>query len=108
MAVRTKQLAAGTQVAGAGVSSVYTAPAGETVILKDVRIWAFAGAVTRCLFTVRSGVATALIDRALTSNEVVAIPGFIVLQAGDQLEALATGNDFRFWASGAELEGVAD
>lgn len=108
MPVRSKRLAAVTAAAGVGVT-VYTAPPGETAIVKDIRLWSAFGPLSRVILSLASGPdAYAIVDRAFTNLETVERQGFMVLNPGDRLEVLSLGGALRVWVSGAELEGVAD
>lgn len=107
MPVRSARLAFASSGIG-GVVIVYTCPAGKTALIKDVRISALNGAVTRASVFADSGPRrVAIIDEALANLGVLSRQGFMVLEPGDTLGCFATGSDFHIWASGAELEGLA-
>lgn len=110
MAVRTKRLARGNIGAGGVANVVYVAPAGETVIVKDIRLWVFGAAVSRAQVWVTSGpTVLRLIDRAMASQEAIGIQPWVVLQAGETISVQSSVSDtLLYWVSGTELEGVAD
>lgn len=109
MPVRSKRLAAGTSAPVDVEKTVYTAPANETVLVKDIRVSA-EGAVTRGALTAVSsgGQRCTLVDGPITATTARAQLSFVVLQPGDTLRVFSTGQPFFFWISGAELEGQAD
>lgn len=109
MPVRTKRLAVGNSApAGAG-KTVYTAPAGETVIVKDIRVQAGSGASVFCALLLVSGpTAVALYSDTLAADAAAGVSTWAVLQPGDKVNVFSAGGTFTFWVSGAELEGVAD
>ena len=98
----------GTVAAGGDVLA-YTCPAGETTILKDIRLYAPAGAVTRAFVYVSSGAGNvSIVERALANAEAFGLEVWVVLQPGHVIRVAATGNQVSWWLSGAELEGLAD
>lgn len=106
MTTRTSRLAVGNSTTSA-VVVVYTCPAGKTAIVKDVRLYA-GSSVGRAVFLARhSGTDVSIIDEPMTASSVTQKQGFIVLEPGDQLAVYSSTNTFAFWASGAELAGVA-
>lgn len=108
MAVRSARLFAGSTGVVGVTTTLYTCPAGITALLKDLRVDSPVGGTTRVIVWLESGGAqVALVDEPLGDTEVIAVQGFMVLEPGDQLRALATGASARVWASGAELVGVA-
>ena len=89
-------------------TTVYTCPAGKTAIIKDIRVSALNGAVSRVAVFVDSGSErTGILDQALSNLETIQRQGFMVLEPGDELVCLGSGNGAQVWASGAELLGVA-
>lgn len=109
MAVRTKRLAIGDSAPANAEKTIYTAPAGETVIVKDVRTAQVSGAPTRVVVFVQSGTDRgSLIDEAAPGPTARLVGGFVVLMPGDQLRVFSQGGVFSAWVSGAELEGLAD
>lgn len=111
MAVRTKRLAAGLNGTAAVGKTVYTCPAGETTIVKDVRLFARLSAVPTVKVYALSGAGTfvACLNRALADQEAAQFQGFIVLAPGDRILVEASVTDgIAYWVSGTELEGVAD
>lgn len=108
MAVRTKQLAHRRTTSGA-LTTLYTAPAGETVIVKGVTL--YAEGATEVYVGIQKGAVRCYTWRQVFSglgsfDKVV----WWVLQPGDQLVWTATVGGFTMdvTAHGTELEGVAD
>lgn len=109
MPVRTKRLGARDTSPENVIVVVYTCPAGETAIIKDIRIDVKSGSPSRVVALLTSGpLDVSLIDKPMGPNDVASTQGFVVLQPGDQLRALSVGGVCRVWVSGAELEGLAD
>lgn len=107
MAVRTKKLVH-VGLASGSDTLLYTAPAGETVIVKSVAMWSSSG--NTVLLYLFNGVVGAQFARAVLS---AGIPDYrdvwVVLQPGDQLwTSPLNANNTRYLVSGTELEGVAD
>lgn len=108
MAVRSARLFAGSTGPLSTPTTLLTVPAGHTYLLKDLRVDSPAGGTTRVIVWVASGAAeVSLIDGGLGDRETIVVQGFIVLEPGDRLRALADGASARVWASGADLVGVA-
>lgn len=111
MAVRTKQLFVG-KMTGA-TQDLYTCPAGETTIVKEV-VLQHAGNVSTCQLQVRSAAnvtQVAVVRSAVVSNEVYRYPMWLVLQPGQKLTAVTdagTPSTVGWAVSGTELEGLAD
>lgn len=110
MPVRTKQLAIGDSNPSGTTKTVYTCPAGETAIVKDIRVWGFpGGAITRAQVLISGPTASlSIFDRPLNALETAGVSGFMCLRPGDSVRVLSTGNAIAILVSGAELEGLAD
>lgn len=109
MPVRTKRLAQGSSAPVGTTQVIYTAPAGETVIVKDIHLDGEAAASTRAAVQVSSGSGwQSLTDGPLQALGVRSLQIWVVLQPGDQLRVYSEGSFFLYWVSGTELEGVAD
>lgn len=107
MAVRTKRLAQGTRAAGTD-AVVYTCPAGETAILKDIRFWNNTTGSVRSLVYVDSGPALCLIlDVTAPAGEARGLAVWVVLAPGDTLRVASLSGQTNFRLSGTELSGVA-
>lgn len=109
MAVRSKRLWDVATV-GAGHSTLYTAPAGETALLKQLTL-VNASALAN-LFTLKlngtSG-ADSIMAIVVPAQGGELVSGlFVVLQPGDILRAVAGAASIFCAGFGAELEGVAD
>lgn len=88
---------------------MYTAPAGETVIVKDIRVQVSSGAGAFVSVLLVSGpTAVALYSDNLAADAAAGVECWAVLQPGDKVNLFSAGNTFTCWISGAELEGVAD
>lgn len=110
MPVRTKQLALASITLVATYATIYTAPAGETVIVKEVAVYFGAAGTNRIQVAVLSGgVVVPIVDRTMPQTSMVRDAQWTVLKAGDQLQTWgAVANAGKVIVSGAELEGVAD
>ena len=111
MAVRTKRLAAGLTGPASVGKTAYTCPSGETAIVKDVRLYARAGAVSSVKVFALSGagIFVACFTGPMADQEVRQFQGFLVLLPGDRVVVEATTTDgIAYWVSGTELEGLAD
>jgi hypothetical protein len=89
---------------------MYTAPAGRTAIVKDLRICNVTGAGTSTILAVHSGAhfCNLFIGTLGASSVAVLSPAFIVLEPGDELLVNAqAANSVTWYVSGAELDGVA-
>lgn len=110
MAVRTKQLANG--VATTTLTTIYTCPAGETCIVKEIHFYNPVGGATTALFfraLIGGNARGVFIQSGLAANTGSWVDMWLVLQAGDQLQVSATPSSaVQFIVSGTELEGVAD
>jgi hypothetical protein len=106
--VRSAAIVAGASVAGSFVD-VFTCPAGQTVIVKDLRMAGGGVAMSRAVFYVRSGpTAVFIVDQAMGATEVITRADmFVVLEPGDDLGVFSAGGTFAFIACGALLDGVA-
>jgi len=110
VAVHTKQLGTATSLGPTATLTLYTAPAGETVILKDWRLYTAGASVSRAVLFVQSGAAdVALFDGAINADSVKGDVVWVVLKPGDKilLFSSVTGG-VRAWVSGTELDGIAD
>lgn len=108
MAVRTKVLAVGT---GSSVlTTLYTCPAGETAILKSLSLAKLAaGAVSFDVSILRAGTPRVVFrEQFPLTSTVVHREVWIVLMPDDQLRVQTDTGSVTVWASGTELEGVAD
>lgn len=111
MPVRTKRLAVGTSGAASTFVTIYTAAAGETVIVKEVQIVPIAAGANRIQLACLSGggVSVPLYDASPSQDSTVQLTRWTVLQPGDKLVLFSVvAAACRYWVSGAELEGVAD
>ena len=94
MPVRTKQLAVGDSQGSSGSGKViYTCPAGETCIVKDIRVWAFPGGPTTRAEVIISGPSGSLhvFDKSMAAQEVAGVTGFMCLKPGDTVRLLSSG-----------------
>lgn len=111
-AVRTKLLARGSQsLAASTYVAIYTVPAGETCIVKEVVLTNQGGGASNVYLTSnRAGVRTDVLLWSPSANGQLHVAArWIVLMAGDVLEVVASTAGIRHWhVSGTELEGVAD
>lgn len=109
MAVRSKRLADGDSAPDDTPHLIYTAGAGETVLVKDIHIDGGSGGCSRAAMQVSSGGDwMSVTDGALGVLGIRSIQPWIVLLPGDQLRVYSEGGTFQYWVSGAELEGLAD
>ena len=110
MPVRTRRLAAGSTGAANTLQTIYTGPAGETTIVKDIRIYSEAVPDQLARILLRSGFADVfIVFNGLKQGSLLALTPWIVLQPGDEMVTLTDQSPgFRFWISGTQLEGVAD
>lgn len=109
MAVRTKLLAEG---ATPNVfTTIYTCPAGETAILKNIHCFNPAGGATELVeiqFNA-SGTNRVLERASMPVQTIFAFDTWIVIPAGATMRIRSTPNGgVNYWFSGTELEGVAD
>ncbi len=96
-------------MAAGGDALAYSAPSGETVIVKDIRLYASGAAVSRAILYIASGALNiSIVDRALASGEVFHELPWVVLLPGDDLRVASAGATTAYWISGAELEGLAN
>lgn len=113
VAVRTKRLASG-QLAATAVSlttQIYAVPAGETTILKTLSWVAPDGALTATVWLYDpAGNFVAVFQSGLVQAVPVTWHTWQVLDPGSTLRINQSANAgrLRYWASGTELEGVAD
>lgn len=109
MPVRSKRLFGPTTV-GAGAAVLYTCPAGETAILKDLRIGPGAlGGITTTLYIGAAVAANRVLVVSQNAGDwFVGTGEFLVLQPGEVLRATSGAAGVQITGCGAELEGVAD
>jgi hypothetical protein len=110
MAVRTKRLAVGISGAAGAFTTIYTCPAAETAIVKELMLSSAVTVATRLIVIAGSGaLAVTLVDTSLAADATLRLPMWLVLHPADFIRiytAVAAGA--RFWISGTELEGTAD
>lgn len=87
---------------------VYTAPTGETALLKDVRVSnpGSGGSGRGLIYVIRATVAVLVGDLTCAAGTTAGFQPWICLQPGDKIEVAALGEALRFHLSGAELAGV--
>lgn len=109
MAVRSKRLFGPTSVAASQVL-VYTCPAGETAILKQLTVHN-PGALPQ-VFTMRlngSNAANTILAESIEAGLATHLEGlFIVLSGGGTLHVAGAAVGLFVAGFGAELEGIAD
>jgi len=95
-------------VAGA-FTDVFTVPAGQTVIVKDLRMSAGGVAMTRAAIFIRSGPHVVFIrDGAMGgADSDQRTDMFLVMEPGGKIGVHSAGGTFGFIISGAQLDGVA-
>lgn len=109
MPVRTKRLVALAVPSTGSEHTLYTAGDGETTIIKDVRLYSELSVTRAVLFLQSSGGArVTIVEGPMSADGRLVLACWIVLHPGDMIRAYCTGNVFRAWVSGTELEGVAD
>lgn len=108
MAVRTKRLVAAT--VGATTAVVYTTPAGETAIVKNISLRNTAPLLANnALVAVRvAGVDYGILAINLNAGATTLLAPYCVLQPGTSLVVSSSQAGLQVYVSGAELEGVAD
>lgn len=109
MAVRSKRLWGPTTVSTSAVT-LYTCPAGETAIIKQVSHFntgVVQQAVSLGINGTGNGQLVVVMSTAATSTTNL-LEQFIVLHPGDTLRAIANAGNATVTGYGAELEGVAD
>lgn len=109
MAVRSKRLAGGSF--NTVTATVYTAPDGETAILKYLTLHnpgAAASVVTSRM--VVGGSPRTWFKRSLAADEAIQLDLWACLQPGEAITFIASlaGTNIAYTLSGTELEGVAD
>jgi len=111
MPVRTKLLAAG-RVSTATTTVVYTVPAGETAILKSIKLANVntTTAVTAVILMDAGAFNQTIFQRHfLDANTDDYVDLWVVCPPGCEIAILLnTAIGVNFWLSGTELEGVAD
>lgn len=110
MSVRSLEVASGEAVVGAGVTTVYTVPAGRTLILKHaiVNVVGATGSEVR-IGVNRAGISTVyfLFGATQAGNSSARYELWTVLEAGHLIAVQALAANFRYWLSGALLVGTA-
>lgn len=109
MAVRSKRLWGPTAVGTVNVS-LYTAPAGETALVKHLSIVSANALVQVVTFRINgTGAANDVAHISVPALGDVQLPSwFWVLNPGDVLRAVGSRGDLNVAGFGAELEGSAD
>lgn len=109
MGVRSKRLWGPTTVTTA-TSIVYTAPAGETTLVKLITAVNIAALGSTLLSLRINGTLGGQLvgQKVIPNGQDQWIEGFLVLQPGDILRATASQASLIVSGFGAELEGVAD
>lgn len=109
MAVRSKRLWGPTTITGSPVL-LYTCPAGETALIKQLEVGPAGGIGATVTFYLNgTAVGTRLHSLGLAANSWSSEAGlFIVLHPGDELRAAVSTGSVQVSGFGAELEGVAD
>jgi hypothetical protein len=113
MGVRSKRLFHGAMAAANAWSTVYTAPSGETVLIKGLSLVNTAGADQRIDLGINgTNASQRLVEQLVPAASSVVLNVFFVLQPGDTLRARcgsgASPTACAVYVGGAELEGVAD
>lgn len=114
MAVRTKQLVVGRFGVASTTTNLYTAPSGETVILKSIAVSnrSTGSRVFSLGLTPVGKPATFWHRETIPAGETRYHDRWVVMLPGDLLTLqgfAGEGTDsFFIWISGAELEGLAD
>ncbi len=109
MSVRSKRLF-GPIVVATAATTLYTCPAGETALLKEI-VGVNTGALSGTInFSVDTGGGPVhFFTQAAGNSSVFSLVGrFMVFHPGDILSAVCITNTMRVTGFGAELEGVAD
>lgn len=109
MAVRSKRLW-GPVAVGTSGGVIYTCPAGETALIKNIEGVGSGGLGGSVTFHLNgNGAGNVLHVASLgTGGDVTITDIFWVLQPGDFLRAQTSAGTAIMWGFGAELEGVAD
>lgn len=109
MPVRSKRLFGPVNV-GTGNFTVYTCPAGETALLKDITIFNQAAVTNVVALRLNGNTQNQTIEGVTVGGggSVVLSGRFIVLHPGDTLRVQATVASINITGYGAELEGIAD
>lgn len=109
MATRSKRLWSGSQtVVGGGNVLVYTAPAGETVLLKTLVFDNQAAVAAVIDVKLGSGTANVLSRQALAPGEHRVVETWLVIPASTPVNISSAVAAVRCQGHGAELEGVTD
>lgn len=109
MATRSKRLFGPTNIA-AGPTVVYTCPAGETAIVKQLSFSNAAALAQTVALYINANTANSIVGGATVpaASALVLTGWFLVLQPGDTLRIGWSGTGGAVSGHGAELEGVAD
>lgn len=109
MAVRSKRLFGPTAL-GAASAVVYTAPSGETAIVKELSFSNAAALAQNVTLWIGAAVAANIIGGVtVPAGSVLLVPNqFLCLSAGEQLRMQYSGVGGTVAGHGAELEGIAD
>lgn len=108
MSVRTKELGNAALVTVNAWVEVYEVPAGATAIVKEIAHYALTAVPVQ--LRVQRGADTRVVGSGSNAaNTVLVVGRWLVLEAGDVLEAARTGgtNPADLWVSGTQLDGVA-
>lgn len=111
MPVRTKLLTSG-RSSSSTASVIYTVPADETAIIKDILLCNINASTTTTIALAADTAAndkTLLWEEGLVARKTLHIVLWLVLLPGYELTlSNAASVGVNFWVSGTELEGVAD
>lgn len=105
MTVHSNRLARGTVSPANTAVTIYTCPAGQHTIVKDVRVWNSSGAGVSFVWAANSGAVLVLaMSETIAAGAVRALQPWLVLEQGDELQMSCTVNNvLRYWVSGSEL-----
>lgn len=108
VAVFTKRLGVGATGAANTPVTAYTCPAGQTAILKDIRLSTGSGSAVNAIVFGVSGSSTCLfLVRAVAASTAESAQPYVVLGPGDQVKVQCNvAGALEFWLSGSELDGV--
>ena len=109
MPVRTQKLAVGNSAPFGTSKTLYTCPAGETTIVKDIRVENGGTGGNLVVVFLSSGAGdVAVLRSTLAANDIASRELWAVLRPGDLIRIFASAGTCNAWISGAELEGLAD
>lgn len=106
MAVRSANLAVGTAPTST-VATAATCPAGETWIIKDVRVYSATGTPRAYVGVARGSLQCSIVDESVPGPGSRGLECWVVLEPGDSIEVYSQTNTSSYWVSGAMLVGVA-